>query len=157
MDDDEKRHLADSAAKETQEFIDHARAAPPPPPRADGTVPDRTITARADLTTGSIIVMAIDAIAVGAPLDRIPDFKQPFRVGSTLADTHGNIWILPVVSTHSVSGGLVYDVANRNGVLTERVELPLGRSIVAFGPDDTLYLMYKDSDVWRLEQRRIQR
>jgi hypothetical protein len=156
LEDDERRRLADSAAKETQTFIDANRARPAPPPRPDGT-PAPRIAARADAVTGAIIVMDVNAVAQPAPLERIPEFRQPIRVGQTFADRAGNVWILPAVTTLSRNGGLVYDVVNRRGELTERVELPAGRSIVEFGPDGTLYLAWKDGDVWRVERRSIVR
>lgn len=155
LDDDEQLRLADSAAKETQEFIDKVRNGPPPPPRPDGS-PGIRIAARADLATGAIQAMSPDARAEAAPLDRIPDFRAPFRSGSVLADRDGNIWTMPA-SAQSRSGGVVYDVVNRNGEIVERVEVPPGRSIAEFGPRGTLYVMFKDGEVWRIEQRQIVR
>lgn len=147
----EQQRLADSAAKETQAFIDAKRAEPLPPPRPDGS-PGIRIAARADLATGAIQLMPIDAIAQAAPLDRVPDFHSPVRTGSTLADTQGRVWILPTNSAQANTGGLVYDVVNRKGEITERVQLPPGRSIVAFGPRDILFLMSKDASAnWRIE------
>jgi hypothetical protein len=156
LDDGERKRLADSAAKETQAFIDAQRAKPAPPPRPDGS-PAPRLAGRGDLVTGSIILMDINAVAQPAPLERIPEFRQPIRVGQTLADRQGNVWILPAMSSLSRGGGLVYDVVNRKGELTDRVELPAGRSIVEFAPDGALYLAWKEGDVWRVERRSIVR
>ncbi|HYV98291.1 MAG TPA: hypothetical protein VE967_12600 [Gemmatimonadaceae bacterium] len=151
----EKRRVADSAAKETQDFLDKTKAQPERL-RPDGT-PAPRIAARADMLTGSLQVMSPDAVAVAAPLDRIPDYHQPFRAGTTLADRNGNVWILPVTTTRS-TGGLVYDVVNRAGTIVERVELPPERSILEFGPGDVVYLMQKLPDgVFRVERRAILR
>lgn len=155
LSDDEQHRIADSAARETQTFIDKVRNGPLPPPRPDGS-PGIRIAARADLGTGALQVMPIDARAEAAPLDRIPDYQAPFRPGMMLADRDGNVWIVPAAVT-SRAGGLVYDVANRKGEIIERIELPAGRSIAEFGPGGTLYLMYKDGAVWRLEVRRVVR
>jgi hypothetical protein len=156
LSDEDQMRLADSAAKETQAFIDRTAAAPPPM-RPDGT-PGLRIAARADLATGAIQVMPIDARAVAAPLDRIPDFDPPFRAGSVLADLDTRVWILPSVSTRALKGGLVYDVVDRQGTLVERVELPSGRSVAGFSAGGVLYMMHKDpSDVWRLERTRVVR
>jgi hypothetical protein len=92
------------------------------------------------------------------PISDIPDYYPPIRIGSVKSDYEGNIWILPYTSAQSRGGGLVYDVANRKGELTERVELPKERSIAGFGPDGTIYLMWRDSNfVWYLERTRVKR
>jgi hypothetical protein len=78
------------------------------------------------------------------PLNQIPDYMPPTRGGSMSADRDGNIWILPLTSAQSRKGGLVYDVVNRAGELSERVEVPVGRSVVGFGRGGIVYLMSGD-------------
>jgi hypothetical protein len=69
------------------------------------------------------------------------------------ADLEGNVWLMPSTSTLSqgtILGGataaqtssLVYDVVGRDGVIKERVKLPPGRNIAAFGPGGVVYMVY---------------
>ena len=86
------------------------------------------------------------------PLDDIPDYYPPIRQGAAIGDADGNLWILPATSAQSENGELVYDVVTIRGELSERVRLPVGRSIVGFGPSGRVYLMSKSEGGWRLER-----
>lgn len=102
--------------------------------------------------------------------DDLPDYYPSIRQGQVKADREGNIWILPSTSTIAMLGqaaaatpansttGLVFDVANRSGVVVERVRLPVGRNLVGFGPDGIVLLSYAvgRGDV-RLERARVVR
>lgn len=48
--------------------------------------------------------------------------------------------LLPPPSTVSLN----YDVVNRQGEITERIQLPPGRTIVGFGPNGAIYLSVRD-------------
>lgn len=74
----------------------------------------------------------------------IPDYAPPIRMNTTLADLDDNVWILPVTSTLSRRGELVYDVVNANGELFQRVRLPLGRAVAGFGKGGVVYLTSGD-------------
>ena len=74
--------------------------------------------------------------------NEIPDFYPPVRAGQVRADFEGRVWILPSTSIAGATGGLVYDVVNREGVIVERVQLPKDRSLVGFGPKGTIYMHY---------------
>jgi hypothetical protein len=110
----------------------------------------------------------------------LPDYYPPIRAGTTLADYDGNIWLLPATSSlagqlsamippgaagrippgmlpagmTAPTGGLVYDVVNRQGQLVERVQLPAGRSIAGFGPDGIVYLTAREGREVFLEKVR---
>lgn len=72
------------------------------------------------------------------------EFYPPVRPGQMRVDRNSNIWILP--STSSAAGsGLVFDVLSRTGSLIERVRLPVGRNLIGFGPNDTVYMIYAPS------------
>lgn len=80
----------------------------------------------------------------------LADFYPPIRAGQVFADAESNLWILPSTSEFvslesAVTGGLVYDVVNRNGVVVKRIRLPKGRNIVGFGPR-VVFLSYAISD-----------
>ena len=110
----------------------------------------------------------------------LPDYYPPIRAGTTLADYDGNIWLLPATSSlagqlsamippgaagrippgmlpagmTAPTGGLAYDVVNRQGQLVERVQLPAGRSIAGFGPDGIVYLTAREGREVFLEKVR---
>lgn len=85
------------------------------------------------------------------PASDLPDYRPAFGTGAAKADLDGNLWI----RTSKVSnGGPVYDVVNRQGVLTDRVAFPFGRVIAGFGPG-VIYLGVRDDKGARLELARM--
>ena len=50
---------------------------------------------------------------------------------------------------------LVYDVVNRKGELSHRVQLPAGRQIAGFGPNGTIYLLVREGREVFLEKTRV--
>lgn len=90
------------------------------------------------------------------PLKEMADYYPAIRSGAARADLDGNLWILPTTSAQSKAGELVYDVVNNRGDLTQRVRIPLGRSVAGFGRDGVVYLMYRDvATGWFLERAKI--
>jgi len=91
------------------------------------------------------------------PLKDIADYYPAIRPGAVRADLDGNLWILPTSSAQSKAGELIYDIVNNRGVLTQRVRLPLGRSIAGFGHNGVVYLMQRDANGtgWFLERTKI--
>ena len=90
------------------------------------------------------------------PLKEIADYYPAIRPGAVRADLDGNLWILPTSSAQSKAGELIYDIVNNRGELTQRVRLPLGRSIAGFGHNGVLYLMQRDANgAWFLERSKI--
>ncbi|MES2522371.1 MAG: hypothetical protein V4617_06725 [Gemmatimonadota bacterium] len=90
------------------------------------------------------------------PLNEIADYYPAIRSGAARADLDGNLWILPTTSAQSKAGELVYDVVNNRGELTQRVRIPLGRSVAGFGRDGVVYLMYRDAAKgWFLERAKV--
>jgi hypothetical protein len=99
----------------------------------------------------------------------LPDYYPPIRAGMMRADLEGNVWLMPstsTLSTGSILGGaaaaqtssLVYDVIGRDGVVKERVKLPPGRLIGAFGPNGVVFMTYSPVlGVTYLERGRITR
>jgi hypothetical protein len=78
------------------------------------------------------------------PLDQIADYYPPIRVGATIPDLDGNLWILPTTSAQSKKGELIYDVVNAKGELSRRVRIPLGRLVAGFGKGGVVYLTSGD-------------
>ena len=52
-------------------------------------------------------------------------------------------------------GGAVYDVINRQGVLTDRIQVPPGRVIAGFGPGGVVYMGVLDGTIARIERARV--
>jgi hypothetical protein len=84
----------------------------------------------------------------------LPDYKPPFFSGSTRADTEGDLWIR-TIPTSAVAGGPVYDVINRKGELVDRVQIPVGRTIIGFGPAGSVYLINRDGTTVSLERATV--
>lgn len=84
----------------------------------------------------------------------LPDYKPAFFAGSVRVDTQGNLWIR-TIPTKAIPGGPIYDVIDRTGALVERVQIPAGRTIVAFGPGGVVYLAARDGNNSYLEKASI--
>jgi hypothetical protein len=71
--------------------------------------------------------------------DEIPDYKPPFGASAVRADADGNLWIRtnPMKPT---PGGPIYDIVNGEGVLIDRVQFPVTRTLVGFGPGGIIYV-----------------
>ena len=82
----------------------------------------------------------------------LPDYKPAFVPGATRVDTEGNLWIR---TTQNVDGRPVYDVINRKGELTDRVQLPANRVVMGFAPGGIVYLAVRDGARVVLEKARI--
>lgn len=78
------------------------------------------------------------------PASELPDYKPPFFSNSVRADADGNLWIR-TIPTSKIAGGPVYDVVNRKGELVDRVQVPVDRTIIGFGPDGSVYLAARDA------------
>jgi hypothetical protein len=90
------------------------------------------------------------------PLKDIADYYPAIRPNAVKADLDGNLWILTTTSAQSKAGELVYDVVDHKGTLTQRVRIPLGRSIAGFGHNGIVYLMYKAGTAgWALERTKV--
>ncbi len=85
---------------------------------------------------------------------QIPDFYPPTTGKAVLADGDNNVWIRPVVVPADPSS-VLWDVVNRQGVLTERVRVPTGKTIVGFRKGGIVYLTSVDAGVTSLEQVHI--
>jgi hypothetical protein len=78
---------------------------------------------------------------IRAELADVPDYRPAFRQGAVRADVDGQLWIR---TSKIVDGRPVYDVVDRSGQVTDRVQLPLFRTIAGFGPG-VVYLAVRDS------------
>jgi hypothetical protein len=83
----------------------------------------------------------------------IPDSLPAFEEDALLADANGRLWIKPrAVRPRPGGGGTVYDIVDERGALIDRVELPMGRSILGFGAGGVVYLLSNTNGVKRLEK-----
>ena len=86
------------------------------------------------------------------PASELPDYQPPFFAGAVRADAQGNLWIRTIPTKGVPGGGSVYDVVNRKGELIDRVQVPAGRTIVAFAPNGDVYLANRDGQATKLEK-----
>ena len=86
------------------------------------------------------------------PASELPDYQPPFFAGAVRADVHGNLWIRTIPTKGVPGGGSLYDVVNRKGELIDRVQVPPGRTIVAFAPNGDVYLANRDGQTTKLEK-----
>ena len=114
------------------------------PPGGDGGRPNAGGTGNVNVTPQMSFV---------APSE-LPDYKPVFLNGFVRADLEGNVWIR-TIPTKPMAGGPVYDVVNRKGELVDRVQVPVNRSITAFGPDGVVYLTSRDGMTTTLEKATI--
>ncbi|MBL0939999.1 MAG: hypothetical protein IBJ03_13985 [Gemmatimonadaceae bacterium] len=98
-----------------------------------------------EMLSGASSMMPTGAGVVDViPVKEMADYLPPIRSGAARPDLEGNLWLLPNTSAQSLAGELVYDVVNRDGVLTHRVRVPKGRSVLGFGAGGIVYLMTGD-------------
>jgi hypothetical protein len=90
-----------------------------------------------------------------APLSTIPDYEPPISPLSVQPDLDGNLWIVPRTSVAAKGGGILYDVINRKGEITERVQVPAGVAIIGFGPGGVVYLNRVVGSYGFLERARV--
>jgi hypothetical protein len=88
------------------------------------------------------------------PASELPDYKPPFFANSVRADADGNLWIR-TIPTSKILGGPVYDVVNHKGELVDRVQIPVDRTIIGFGPDGSVYLAARDGTSVYLERAKL--
>ncbi len=81
----------------------------------------------------------------------LPDYQPPFFANAAKADEDGNIW-LRTIPTKPTPGGAVYDVIDRTGQVTRRVQLPVDRTLVGFGAGGVVFLAARDGNITRLER-----
>jgi len=81
----------------------------------------------------------------------LPDYQPPFFTNSVKADEDGNIWVR-TIPTKTIPGGAVYDLINKQGEVTRRVQLPADRTLVGFGSGGTVFLSARDGNSTRLER-----
>jgi hypothetical protein len=95
--------------------------------------------------------MNVPTVVKAEPAD-VPDYRPAFGQGAMRADREGNLWIR---TTTMIDGRPVYDIVNRRGELTDRVQLPAFRTIAGFG-NGVIFLGVRDADgVMHLERARI--
>jgi hypothetical protein len=125
--DDDKAAIIDSLKKESDRLIAAGGSSPP--------------------------FLALPAVVTTREL---ADYMPPIRASQSFvrADRDGNVWILPLTSTHA-GPGLLFDVVNREGAVFQRVRVPAGRAVEGFGRGGVIYMSTRDSTGTHLERARI--
>jgi hypothetical protein len=88
------------------------------------------------------------------PASELPDYKPPFFSGAAKADLEGNVWVR-TIPTSAIAGGPVYDVINGKGELVDRVQSPVSRTIIGFGPNGAVYLLNRDGATATIEKASV--
>jgi hypothetical protein len=85
----------------------------------------------------------------------LPDYRPPLnRLGLTLADQEGNLWVR-TTPPRPVPGGPVYDVISRAGKVIDRMQLPPGYTVSGFGKGRVVYLGTRDAKGIHLARVRL--
>jgi hypothetical protein len=89
------------------------------------------------------------------PPAELPAFRPPLtNGGSVRADADGNLWIRTAQSS-SQRVGAVFSLVSRQGELVDRIQIPLGYSVVGFGKGKVVYLSMRDSTGVKLARVRL--
>ncbi len=88
------------------------------------------------------------------PPDELPDYRPPFAAGAARADVDGNLWVR-TNPAKPVPGGPVYDVINKAGELSDRLQVPPGYTLVGFGKGRVVYLSMRDAKGIHLARVRL--
>ncbi|HYV96864.1 MAG TPA: hypothetical protein VE967_05370 [Gemmatimonadaceae bacterium] len=87
----------------------------------------------------------------------LPDYVPAVKPGSPIrVDPRGRLWIVPATSLLHPDG-TVFDIVSREGRVVERVQLPAGRVLNAFGGGDTLFLSVPSPRFTRIEKAVVTR
>ncbi len=83
--------------------------------------------------------------------NELPDYQPPFFSNGVRADMDGRLWV-QTTSTKPAPGGLVYDLIDGKGVVTQRVQLPPDRTLVGFGAGGVVFLGAREGTITRIER-----
>ena len=84
----------------------------------------------------------------------LPDYRPPLAPTSVRADADGNLWVR-AVPMRPTPGGPIYDLINRDGVMFDRIQLPVGYTLAGFGPGRVVYLTSRDAKGLHLARVRL--
>ncbi len=148
MSDDDKAAVIDSARTQMERM--RAAGPGPQPGGANGDGGGRQVVVSSFGTSGdgaarqtSISAGALPPLAFVSPSE-LPDYRPPFTSGAAKADLDGNLWIRTSATRPGSIAGPIYDIVNRKGEVTDRVQVPAGRSIVGFGKGGVVYMTARD-------------
>jgi hypothetical protein len=88
------------------------------------------------------------------PPDELPDYRPPFIAGAARADADGNLWVR-TQPAKPVPGGPIYDVISKDGELVDRLQVPVGYTLVGFGKGKVVYLSMRDAKGIHLARVRL--
>lgn len=132
------------------------RGAPTPPPGAlppgvlpPGVMPVPTCPTAAYPPAATMF----GTLPAVIPYTELPDYKPPFAANSMRADADGNVWIR-VNQMKPVPGTYQYDIVNSKGELFDRIQMPIARTLVGFGPGNIAYVLGREGTTVRLERIR---
>lgn len=84
----------------------------------------------------------------------LPDYQPPFLATWVKPDADGNVWVR-TINTKPTAGGPIYDVINGKGEIVDRVQIPVDRNIIGFGPGGVVILARSEGLQTWLERARV--
>lgn len=89
------------------------------------------------------------------PINKLPDYEPAISAGALKVDPKGNLWIVPRTSS-GAKDGVLYDVVNRKGEVSERVQFPKGYALAGFGNGgEDVYVLRVEGKVGFLERAKL--
>jgi hypothetical protein len=161
LSDDDKTLIIDSTRAAMEARRAASTGAPPPAgtPPGSGTIVSTTVTV--DMTAGvrtesmsAPSPASIKALPLLFPmLNELSDYRPAFAATGVRADAQGRVWVR-TLPTNPAAKGIIYDVLSADGRRVDRVIVPLGTTIVGFGPNGIVLLASRDSTGTRLVRLR---
>jgi hypothetical protein len=131
------------------------RGAAPPGTPAAASPPPAPSCVPAPVASSIVPPMPVQSEVFLTKPSELPDYKPPLAEGATRADEDGNLWVRFTPMRPMPPGGTVYDIINRQGELTDRIQLPVGYALVGFGAGKVVYLTMRDATGLHLARVRL--
>lgn len=150
LSDDEKVAVLDSAKRAVERMVTNGGGAAMMAMHGGGSASPAGGHGGGGATFGSIgegknVPPTIKMVSPSA----LPDYWPPFGQGAAKADADGNLWVRTTAKRTNAIGGPIYDVVDRAGTLTDRIQVPPGRQIIGFGKGGVVYLAAReDGGAW---------
>ena len=155
LSDEDKMRIIDSArvAMEARRAASASTSSGAPAPSGGGNyVVTTTITVDASgarqAPGPSPGARALPPLVFALP-GELSDYRPAFAATAVRADAQGRVWVR-TIPTKPDPKGITYDVMGTDGKRVDRVIVPLGTTIVGFGPNGVVLLAARDAKGTRL-------
>jgi hypothetical protein len=114
------------------------RGAAPPPPAGRGDAGPAARPAAPSCPSQAYPTAILFSTPRYVPHTALPDYKPPFAVAAARPDADNNLWIR-INQMRPVPNTYLYDIVNRSGELFDRIQMPIQRTLLGFGPGNIVY------------------